>query len=221
MDRKLIKLFFLVSIFIVLFLASFKVAVASWQCEPIYGGGERCWGTGEILIDKTVKRPDTGLFVDNVGINDPKFVPGQEVLFRLEVKNTGSGEFAKVTVKDTFPEYLDYIWGPLGWNSETRILQFDIYNLKAGESRQYEVMARVFTENRLPDNKTLFCVINTGRVEADGKVDEDQSQVCFEEKVLGVKVLPPTGAENVWFLAFGLLVTTVLGAKLALSKRTA
>jgi len=218
MDRKILKLALLVSVFSIQYLVFSNVARASWYCEPVYGGGERCWGTGEILIDKTVKNPETGNFVDNLGVNDPKFAPGQEVLYRLEVKNTGQGTFSRVTVKDIFPSYLDFSWGPLGWNSDTRTLQFDIYDLKAGESRQYEVMAKVFDKERLPDDRNLICVVNTGSVEADGKTDSDQAQICFEKKVLGVEVLPPTGV-NLWVLTLGLLVTTLLGAKLAFRKQ--
>ncbi|HNP89372.1 MAG: hypothetical protein BWY24_00419 [Microgenomates group bacterium ADurb.Bin219] len=219
MDRKLIKLALLVLALSFQLSVFSKPVLAGWNCEPIYGGGERCWGTGELLIDKTVKNPDTGLFVDNLGVNDPKYTPGQEVLYRLEVKNVGSSEFSKVTVKDVFPSYLDFVWGPLGWDANTRTLQFDVYNLKAGESRQYEVMTRVFGKENLPSDRSLICTVNTGKVEADGKSDEDQAQICFEYKVLGITSLPPTGVENLWFLVAGLLVTTILGAKLALRKQ--
>lgn len=218
MDRKILKLILILVLGVNVLVLVPKKVFAGWTCEPIYGGGERCWGTGEILIDKTVKNPSTGLFVDNLGVNDPKFAPGQEVLFRLEVKNVGQGTFSKVTIKDVFPSYLDFVWGPLGWDSSSNTLQFDIYDLKAGESRQYEVMARVFDKDRLPQDKSLICVVNTGRVEADGRSDEDQAQVCFEKRVLGVQFLPPTGVENLWVLSLGLLVTTVLGAKLAFKK---
>jgi len=217
MDRKILKLALLVSVFSIQYSVFSNFAGAAWYCEPVYGGGERCWGTGEILIDKTVKNPETDNYVDNLGVNDPKFAPGQEVSYRLEVKNNGQGTFSKVTVKDIFPSYLDFSWGPLGWNNDTRTLQFDIYNLKAGESRRYEVMAKVFDKERLPADKNFICVVNTASVEADGKTDSDQAQICFEKKVLGVKVLPPTGV-NIWVLSLGLLVTTILGAKLAFRK---
>jgi len=224
MDRKLLKLILFFSIFILRFGGQFSIfnkpARASWYCEPVYGGGERCWGTGEILIDKTVKNPETDKYVDNLGVNDPKFAPGQEVSYRLEIKNNGQGTFSKVTVKDIFPSYLDFSWGPLGWNSGTRTLQFDVYDLKAGESRKFEVMAKVFDKERLPADKNLICVVNNASVEADGKTDSDQTQICFEKKVLGVKVLPPTGV-NIWTLSLGLLVTTILGAKLAFAQRKA
>lgn len=218
MDRKILKLILFVLAFSLQLLVFSRPVEAAWYCEPIYGGGERCWGTGEILIDKTVKNYSSGLFVDNLGVNDPKFTPGQEVLFRLEVKNTGQGTFSKVTIKDVFPSYLDFVWGPAGWDSNTRTLQFDIYDLVAGESRQFEIMARVFDESRLPGDKNLICVVNPASVEADGKTDSDQAQVCFEKKVLGVTVLPPTGPEFGLFVTLGLLVTTLLGAKLAFKK---
>jgi uncharacterized repeat protein (TIGR01451 family) len=214
MDRKLLKPIFLLGAFLFFFLVFGKNVFAAWYCEPVYGGGERCWGTGEVVIDKTVKNPQTGNFVDNLGISDPKFAFGQEVLFRLEIKNTGQGEFSKVTVKDVFPSYLDFVRGPEGWNPDNRALQFDIYNLKAGESRQFEITAKIFEKEKLPSDRNLFCVFNSASVEADGKTDSDQSQICFEEKVLGVKTLPPTGV-NLWLLALGFLGIGVFGTKLA------
>lgn len=219
MDRKQTKLGITIFTLLVALSVSSKSVFAGWNCEPLYGGGERCWGTGELLIDKTVKNPGTGVFVDNLGVSDSKYAAGQDVLYRLEVKNTGLTEFSKVTVKDVFPSYLDFVWGPLGWNSDTRTLQFDIYNLKAGESRQYEVMARVFAKENLPSDKSLICVVNDGQVEADGKSDSDQAQVCFEYKVLGISTLPPTGVESLGFAIIGLLITTLLGAKLAFAQR--
>lgn len=228
MDRKLLKLILFVLITYLLSLISYHPVLAAWYCEPVYGGGERCWGTGEILIDKTVKNPSTGLSVDNLGINDPKFAPGQEVLYKLEIKNTGQGNFSEVKVKDILPSYLDFVsltdndgnLFPSDWNSNTRELRFSFSDLKAGESRIFKLTARVFGKEKLPEDLTRECPINTVWVEGDGKTDQDQAQICFEKKVLGVKVLPPTGAANGLILAFGLLVTTILGAKLAFAKQT-
>ncbi len=222
MDRKLNKLIqtaLILAGFFVIFAS--QTAIASWYCEPVYGGGERCWGTGEIIIDKVVRNPGTGAFVDNLGVNDPKFAPDQEVLYQIQVKNIGQGTFAKVNVKDTFPNYLDFVWGPLGWDANARELRFDLSDLKPGETRKFEVMAKVFGTSRLPEDKSLICVVNTARVEAEGKSDEDQAQICFEKKVLGVTQLPPTGQVQGLMIAFGLIVTTLMGAKLAFVKQKA
>ena len=68
-------------------------------CEPIYGGGEVCVSNGEILINKTVKNPESGAFVENLSLsNDPKYSANQIVDFQLTLTNTG-----KETLNEVFP----------------------------------------------------------------------------------------------------------------------
>ena len=201
--------------------------MASWNCEPLYGGGERCWGTGEILIDKTVKNPDTGLFVDNLWVDDPRFHPGDQITYRLEIKNTGQGNISQIKILDNLPSYLDFVsltdkdgnGYASDWNATTRELRFSFSGLAASELRTFYLYARVFAKESLPEAGISKCLINYVSIDADGKTDSDQSGICFEKKVLGIKYLPPTGVEDLWVAVAGLLVTTIFGAKLALKKQ--
>ena len=229
MDRKLIKTILLVLVIYLLSFIFYRYSLASWNCEPIYGGGEKCWGTGEILIDKTVKNHETGLYVDNLGVNDEKYAPGEDVPYRLEIKNTGQGNFSELKVKDTLPSYLDFVsltdndgnLYPSDWDSNTKELRFSFSNLNAGESRIFNLTARIYSKDSLPQGLTLECPLNYVFVEADGKTDSDQAQICFEQKVFGVTYLPPTGPEFGLVVSLGLLVTTLLGAKLAFNTKKA
>lgn len=185
-------------------------AFAQYGCPPVYGGGEIC-PRPEALIDKMVKNPQSATFVDNLGVLDPKFSPGQEVNFRLMVKNTGTDKFAKAEVKDILPNFLDFISGPGSFGKDSRTLTFNIDNLAAGESRQFEVVAKFFPENQLPSSQGLFCVVNEARVKADDREDKDTTQLCVEKKVLGAAVQPVTGSQNWTFVFLGIFLTGILG----------
>src|SRR3989338_6453860 len=105
------------SIFILtLLIATFSfipaTAKASVSCQPIYGGGQTCITTGEIQIDKKVKHPQTGAFVDNLSINESRFHAQDTIIFRLSVTNTGDNTLSSVEVKDTLPPHVTFVSGP-------------------------------------------------------------------------------------------------------------
>ncbi len=52
-------------------MASVQGVRADSSCQAIYGGGQTCIQVGNVVINKTVKNPKTGSFVDNLNVNDP------------------------------------------------------------------------------------------------------------------------------------------------------
>ena len=68
-----------------------------------YGGPEPSLS---IMVDKMVGKPvankgdSNGDYVDNLSPSDPRFVPGQEVFFKIKVKNTSDIKLKSVTVND-------------------------------------------------------------------------------------------------------------------------
>jgi uncharacterized repeat protein (TIGR01451 family) len=224
MDRKPIKLTSFVLAFSFWLLAFSKPVFAGWRCEPQYGGGEKCWGTGEIAVYKTVKKPNSNDFVENLYLNDPKYAPGDLVPFRLEVKNNGLGAFGTVYILDTLPAYLDFAWGPSGWNVSNKELRYYLYNLQVGETRTVEFTARVVSADKMPASENVICnsdlVLNRVRVEAEDKWGEDSSRICVEKKAAAEVKMPPTGA-SLWLVTLGFITTGLVGAKLALAKRIA
>src|SRR3989338_9803543 len=126
---------------------------ADTACQPIYGGGQTCVQIGNVLINKTVQNPQTGAFLDNLNINDPKFTPSSNVTFHITVTNTGGSTINKTTVKDTLPGFVSFVSGPGSFDSNTKVLTFDIGNLKAGESRTFTVAAKVADEKQLPSDQ--------------------------------------------------------------------
>lgn len=190
------KILLVLVLFFVLALAA-KPLLAAVRCE-IYYEGEVCVRTGELQIDKEVWDVEDGLFVDNMGLTDYKFAPGEEITFKLKIKNVGDETFAKVYVQDTLPDYLELVSGDLS---------FEIDDLVVGETEEREFKARVVSADRFPYDKTVICVVNTAEARADDEGDKDTAQVCLEKKVLGLVVLPPTGPEDwlVVLLSSGLI----------------
>ncbi|OGH23342.1 MAG: hypothetical protein A2958_00250 [Candidatus Levybacteria bacterium RIFCSPLOWO2_01_FULL_38_13] len=200
------------SIFAIAFFALFAVsqkALADTVCQPIYGGGQTCVQVGNILVNKTVKNPQTGAFVDNLNINDPKLLPLSTVTFQITVTNTGSGNLSKITVKDTLPSFVTFVSGPGSFDRNTKVLTFEVSNLGAGQSQTFTLEAKTVEENKLPQDQGIVCVVNQVLATSDSNQSSDNSQFCIEKPVVapvtkgGLKVFPaptvvttpPTGPE--------------------------
>lgn len=167
-----------------------KETFAAVRCESQYGGGEVCVRTGKLQIDKEVKNPTDGLFIDNLGLTSYKFASGEEITFRLEIKNVGDATFSKVNVKDSLPEYLEKLSGDL---------EFEISDLTVDETEAREIKAKV---TGLPNDKTIVCVVNTAEAWSGDEHDKDTAQVCLEKKVLAA--VPVTGPSS-WLLLISLI----------------
>lgn len=168
-------------------------AFAAVRCETQYGGREVCVRTGQLQIDKEVFNPQENKFVDNLGINDHKFAPGDEITFRLKIKNVGDATFDNISVNDSLPSLLELTSGSTS---------FTISNLTPGSTRENEIKAKVAASGNFPVDKTLVCVVNTAQVNSGGEKDKDTAQVCLERKAVGPApapkptALPPTGPED-------------------------
>lgn len=168
-------------------------AYAAVRCETQYGGREVCVRTGQLQIDKEIFSSQENKFVDNLGLNDRKFAPGEEITFKLKIKNVGDATFDKVSVTDSLPSLLELVSGSTS---------FEISDLTAGETEEREIKAKVAASGNFPGDKTIVCVINTAEAVSGGEKDRDTSQVCLERKVVGPAPaakpaeLPPTGPED-------------------------
>jgi uncharacterized repeat protein (TIGR01451 family) len=209
---------------VIFFAASGTIVHAAGQygCPTQYGG--EC-PSQEVLINKTVKDPKTGLFVDIIGNNDNKFSPDQSVFFKIEVTNTGNETLEKLTIQDIFPEFVSFIKGPGKFDNNTKILSFVVNNLKPNETREYILEGKIAPANRLPSDQGITCVVNQAQTKFNGKLSIDNTQLCIEKMVLsetkgGLKVFPQpqavqtpaTGSELIAILsllpgaAFGFLL---------------
>ena len=187
---------FISALVIFAFMTSTRGVLADTACQPIYGGGQTCVQIGNVLINKTVQNPQTGAFLDNLNINDPKFTPSSNVTFHITVTNTGGSTINKTTVKDTLPGFVSFVSGPGSFDSNTKVLTFDVGNLAAGESRTFTIAGKVADGGQLPADQGITCVVNQALATAEnGQQSSDNSQFCIQKPVLGetkggLKVFP-------------------------------
>lgn len=146
-----------------------------------------------ILIDKVVSKPNQSHnnlsdyeYVDNLSPSDSRFSAGNEVFFRLKVKNTSSIKIYNVTVKDFVPYYLEPISGPGTYDSNNRTITFNAGDFEVDEEKYYYLKMQVFSQDRLPSDKGLFCLTNNAEARNDHVYDHDSSQLCIEKQVSGV-----------------------------------
>lgn len=182
-------------------------------CVPVYGGGVNCPKSGQVLIDKLVQNPSTGIFVDNLGPSDPKYKPQQVVTFRLIVKNSGDQKLESVTVKDTLPQFVDFMTGPGNFDKNSHVLTFTVNNLAGGESQTFEIKGRTSHPAVLPESKNIVCPVNTVDASAGDQKDHDEAQFCIEKKQ-AVPVVPKAGPEGVLLTLAGFGSALIAGLKL-------
>lgn len=194
---------------LVIFLASVLFlsdgAFAQVVCQPIYGGGQTCVTVGNIAVRKLVSHPQTGTFVENLGINDPKFSPNQNVTFQIVVTNSTGSTINRAVVRDVLPQFVNFVSGPGTFDQNTKTLTFEVANLLPNESRSFTLQGKVVAENQLSQNIT--CVVNQVTVTADSMQAQDNAQLCIQKPQAVTKgglpvapppkvtVTPPTGPE--------------------------
>lgn len=174
-----------------LFMASPVMASNSTvTCTPIYGGGQNCQ-TDQLIINKTVMNPANNTFVDNLTANDPKYTAGANAFFKISVKNTGTTEIKDATVKDIFPQLVDFASGPGSFDAGSKTLTFKV-TLKPGEEKVFTIIGRV--SNDIATGTT--CVTNESFVTFNDVTNQDNAQLCIEKTVVTTPV-PPTTITNV------------------------
>jgi uncharacterized repeat protein (TIGR01451 family) len=169
-----------------------RPAFADTQCTPIYGGGENCIQTNKLLMDKTVQNPSTKEFVNNLGVNDPKYGPTGTVVFKLTVKNNNTTALTNVKVTDVFPQYIDYVSGGQSYDSGTKTMTITIDKLNPGETKTFEITGKVVAANNLPSDRGITCVINQAAATVGNETSQDNAQLCVEKNVLTSTTNPTT-----------------------------
>lgn len=181
-------------IFSLLTILAAKTVTAD-QGGYFYGGPSF---TQNLSVNKTIQNPQTGSFVDNLGPQDVKFNPEQEVDFKISIKNPGNSDLSNVTIRDVFPSFVDFISGPdkVNWNKDTREVTSDFGGLKAGEVKEIDVKGKVVSKDNLPQDKSLICVSNFVEAKSDSNVDSDTTGLCIQN----LAGLPGTGPDP-WAVA--------------------
>jgi len=178
-----------------------------------------------ILIDKMVAKPGGGVqtkggvinyeYVDNLSPADLRYKPGNQVMFKLKVKNTSNTSISNVTVKDYVPAYLEPIEGPGTFDSNSRVITFDAGSFAIDEEKTYILKMQLTSQDKMPSDKGLFCLTNKAQAYNGNVSDDDIAQFCVEKEVVAPKETPKAGPE----MGFALMLTELglLGAGLRLT----
>ena len=162
--------------------------------SPVYGGGVIAPKEGEVIIDKMVKNPASGSFVDHLGPTDPKYRPTDIVYFQIKVQNPSDERLDVVEITDSLPDFVDFMTGPGNYDSETGKMTFKVEDLEPGDTRTFELKARVSHQATLPEEKNVICPVNLVEAVFGNKSDSDESQFCIE-KEMEVPQVPEAGAD--------------------------
>lgn len=182
-------------------------SVSADGCTNQYGstqyGSSNCENPTDLTVNKQVKNPITGLYVENLGSTDATFSPGADVLFRLTIKNTSGETFNPVTIHDTLPPHLIFVGGPGTYDKAGQpggTLTIKLENVIAGETRVLEILTKVADKAQLPAGQTIVCEANAAEVTALNRHDNDTAQLCIQTNVLGVTTLPVAGFNDLLIL---------------------
>lgn len=177
-------------------------------CAGQYGNAS--YGTTEcppndVSLDKKVINPITGIFVDNLLAGDAAYSPDSEVVYSLNVTNSSNQEFTSVQVTDTLPDQMtqpqvhpDDLVKVTDVKVNGNELKFVLKDaLKAGESREIRVKAKVKSASNFDSGKNLNCdLTNKAVVTASDRTDSDEAKLCVQTNILGKTTLPTAGPED-------------------------
>ncbi len=187
----------------IIFSGASFASYGSEACQPIYGGGQTCVTTAKFILDKKVLHPketkgNAQVYVDNLSINDPKFVAVQRVKFQLVVTNTGNETISELTLTDILPDFVDFVSGPGTYDSKTRTMTLSIPNLNPDESRKYTIETKVRANETLPQGQGVVCVVNQASLMSGSDESRDNSQFCIQKTTTkgGLPVLPAPGLKQ-------------------------
>lgn len=188
-----------------LFISSFFLFAFSVKADCVgqYGQyGQPCTSYS-IAVDKTVQKPGSSDYVDNLSVSDPRFHANDMVNFRIVVTNTSNVYLNDITAKDYVPQYLNPSSGPGTYDSNSRTISWDAGAFGVGEQKTYYFTMQVVPQPNMPANQGLFCTTNQTQVWSNNVTDTDSSQLCIEKQVPAVPAVPSTGPEFGYVLIAG------------------
>lgn len=174
------------------------------SCTNQYGASVACQPVN-LTINKQVKHPTSGLFVENITSSDTPYSPGSDILYRLIIRNSSGETHNPVTVTDQLPAELTFISGPGTYSTPGKpggTLTYTLVNLIAGETRTQEVLVKVE-----PKTPTKCDIVNTAKVTSPARPngDSDTVSICVSTTA---PTLPVAGFDDL------LLVLPFIGTAL-------
>lgn len=149
-------------------------------------------GKETFQINKLVSNPQTKTMVDNLGASDPKFAPGSIVSFQLRVVNTSDVSISGISIKDIFPQFIDFDKGTGTFDSKAKTLTINT-SLKPKEAKVFNFSGKV--SKNLSFSQDVLCVSNEVNAAAgNGVKASDNARFCLEKKRL--TSTPATGPQS-------------------------
>lgn len=146
--------------------------------------------TTQLIVDKKIHTPSVDGWKDNLPPSEFVITKGGLVRFRIVVKNSGDKDLKEIKVIDTLPKYLSLIFHPGEFNQEKREIKWLIDELKAGETKTFEIRAQVDLKDEAIIDGTL-CLINKVEAKAiTGEHDQDTVSFC----IVAPQILPEAGS---------------------------
>ncbi len=138
-----------------------------------------------ISVSKMVSVPGSGgtQFVDNLSAADAHFKAGDMVTFKIIVQNVSTTSLINVTVKDFVPSFVEPVEGPGAFDSGSRTITFSAGDFSVGEQKVFLINTQVVSQDQLPSDKSLICVINKVQAFTSNVFGESASQFCIEKQV--------------------------------------
>lgn len=159
---------------------TYAQATPTSTCKPIFGGGETCKSSGNLIIDKTIKNPATNSFVNSLPQN-VALTSGQELTFQITLTNNNNSNIANITITDNLPQYLNYVGGAGNFNKDKREVIISLDKLEGNATKSYVIVTRIVNENALPKDKNTTCIANQAQVKAGTRVSADNVQFCISK----------------------------------------
>lgn len=150
-----------------------------------------------LSIDKMVSRTANTDFSDNLSASDYRFKPGQEVYFRITVKNLSKNRLTKISVTDELPDTLEFLKidnKDGSFDKINRTVTINAGTFNPDQEKPYIITAKIASQSALPSQSGLFCPTNRVTATVEDELDADTSQFCVEKQVEGVSKIPTTGA---------------------------
>ncbi|MBI4136514.1 DUF11 domain-containing protein [Candidatus Roizmanbacteria bacterium] len=206
------KQLFYILIAVVAYFLSAAAVNAQYGCPP-YGG--ECPTASQIVVDKLIRDPRSKgeVYVDNLLLSDYTFSPGEDIIFKIVIKNTGNKTIDNVKAYDTIPPVANYVLLSGEPRETIRELNRDLGSLGAGESKTWFIRMRVKPASQVPDGTVCGDpqAINRVRVSANDMPDSfDTSSFCVQKTVMGVTSQPEAGSETL-IIAAGLVTLAGVG----------
>lgn len=175
------KLLFSLFALCTLLFAPSVLAAETNGCQPVFGGGSSCDTNKRFSLDKKLKNL-SGAYVDSLGINDDKFGPNSEVVFRILVVNTTNSTLKNLTLTDILPSQLSFVSSDNDgkFDPQNHSVSVNIASMDKNEQKLVTIKTRTPGADTLGDSP--LCLVNQafgtqGRDKAD-----DNSRFCISKQ---------------------------------------